>query len=120
MLAMRRAVLRLPRPPELALIDGNRAPALLPCPAECVVGGDALCLSIAAASIMAKVTRDRLMARLARRHPHYGWAENAGYGTPAHLAALRAHGPTPHHRAAFGTVRALLAQGARCDTQSGH
>jgi ribonuclease HII len=120
MLAMRRAVLRLSRPPELALIDGNRAPTLLPCPAECVVRGDALCLSIAAASIMAKVVRDRLMARLARRHPQYGWAENAGYGTPAHLAALRAHGPTPHHRAGFGTVRALLAEGAIQDTQSGH
>ena len=107
MLAMRRAVARLPAAPELALIDGNRAPAL-PCETRCVVGGDAQCLSIAAASIAAKVVRDRAMARLAQRHPAYGWAENAGYGTTMHRAALRAHGITRHHRAAFGTVRLLL------------
>jgi ribonuclease HII len=107
MLAMRRAVARLPTAPELALIDGNCAPALA-CATRCVVGGDAECLSIAAASIAAKVVRDRAMARLALRHPAYGWAENAGYGTTGHRAALRAHGVTAHHRAAFGTVRLLL------------
>ena len=109
MLAMRRAVLRLRLPPDLALIDGNRAPPGLPCPVECCIGGDASSLSIAAASIIAKVTRDRAMLRLAARHPAYGWHENAGYATPTHRAALRSHGPCRHHRAAFGTVR-LLAQ----------
>jgi len=109
MLAMQRAVLRLPSLPDLALIDGNRAPAL-PCPAECCVRGDASSLSIAAASIVAKVLRDRAMALLAVRYPAYGWHENAGYGTAAHRAALHRHGPCRHHRSAFGTVRALLAQ----------
>jgi ribonuclease HII len=109
MLAMARAVARLPSLPDLALIDGNRAPDLL-CPARCVVGGDALCLSIAAASIVAKVTRDRLMARLDARFPGYGWDRNAGYATGAHRTALRALGPTRHHRAAFGTVRQLALE----------
>jgi ribonuclease HII len=109
MLAMRRAVARLPAPPDLALIDGNRPPAL-PCPTRCVVGGDAVSLSIAAASIVAKVLRDRGMARLAVRFPGYGWEANAGYGTAFHRAALRRLGPTPHHRRDFGTVRLLAAQ----------
>lgn len=106
LLAMRRAVLRLPRLPDLALIDGNQAPRL-PCPAECCVGGDAASLSIAAASIVAKVVRDQAMARLALRYPAYGWERNAGYGTAWHRAALLGHGATPHHRAAFGAVRRL-------------
>ncbi len=108
MLAMQRAVMRLPRRPDLALVDGNRPPAL-PCPVRCCVGGDAISLSIAAASIVAKVLRDRAMARLAARHPQYGWEENAGYGTAAHREALHLHGPTVHHRSAFGTVRMILA-----------
>ncbi len=102
-LAMRRAVLRLPRMPALALIDGNRAPAL-PCRVQCVVGGDALSLSIAAASILAKVTRDRAMARLDPRWPAYGFARHQGYPTAAHRAALATHGPCPHHRRGFGPV----------------
>lgn len=106
MLAMRRAVLRLPALPDLALVDGNCSP-LLPCPVECCVGGDARSLSIAAASIVAKVVRDRAMTRLAHRYPHYGWHDNAGYGTRSHRAALHEHGPCRHHRAAFGTVRLL-------------
>jgi len=106
LLAMRRAVARLPRVPDLALIDGNRAPDLH-CPTQCVIGGDAISLSIAAASIVAKVIRDRAMARLAIRHPGYGWAENAGYATASHRAALRQLGATAHHRAGFGTVRQL-------------
>ena len=110
MLAMRRAVLRLPRLPDLALVDGNRGPDL-PCPVQCCVGGDGISLSIAAASIVAKVLRDRAMARLAARHPAYGWDDNAGYGTQAHRRALHAVGPSRHHRAAFGTVRLLLAAG---------
>ncbi len=107
MLAMRRAVLRLREPPHLALIDGNRAPPGLPCAVECCIGGDATSLSIAAASIIAKVVRDRAMLRLGARYPHYGWHENAGYGTKAHRDALHLHGPCRHHRALFGTVRLL-------------
>ncbi len=106
LLAMRRAVARLPAPPDLALIDGNKAPNL-PCPARCVIGGDAISLSIAAASIVAKVVRDRAMARLDARHPGYGWSGNAGYGTAPHRDALRRLGATVHHRAGFGTVRQL-------------
>jgi len=103
-LAMRRAVDRLPAPPGFALVDGNRLPAL-PCAARAVVDGDALCLSIAAASIIAKVARDRAMTRLAQRYPRYGWDSNAGYPTAHHLAALAAHGPSPHHRTTFGPLR---------------
>ncbi len=108
LLAMRRAVLRLPRAPDLALIDGIHAP-LLPCAARCVIGGDRLSFSIAAASIVAKLLRDRVMARLAARYPAYGWTRNAGYATAAHRAALVMHGPTRHHRLGFGTVRRLDA-----------
>ena len=107
LLAMRRAVLRLPALPDLALIDGNRPPAL-PCPSRCVVGGDALSFSIAAASIVAKVVRDRAMQRLDRRYPGYGWSANAGYGTAAHIDGLRELGATPHHRAGFGPVRQMV------------
>jgi ribonuclease HII len=106
LLAMRRAVCRLPAPPDLALVDGNQPPPL-DCPARCVIGGDRLSLSIAAASIVAKVVRDRIMGRLAVRFPGYGWEQNAGYPTAAHRAALRRLGPTRHHRIGFGTVRQL-------------
>ena len=105
MLAMRRAVAGLPRAPDLALIDGNRAPELA-CAARAVVGGDRRSLSIAAASIVAKTRRDRIMAALARDWPEYGWERNAGYPTREHLAALARFGPSPHHRAAFAPVRA--------------
>ena len=110
LLAMRRAVLRLPCVPDLALVDGNQAPAL-PCPVQCCVGGDGRSLSIAAASVVAKVLRDRAMARLAARYPAFGWERNAGYGTAAHRAALRDVGPCRHHRAGFGTVRQLALAG---------
>lgn len=106
LLAMRRAVTRLPTPPDFALVDGNRPPAL-PCAVRCVIGGDTRSLSIAAASIVAKVVRDRAMARLDIRWPGYGWAGNAGYPTAAHRAALLRLGATPHHRAGFGPVRRL-------------
>lgn len=106
LLAMCRAVARLPAPPDIALIDGHMPPALA-CPVRCVVGGDGLSLSIAAASIIAKVVRDRAMQRLAVRFPLYGWADNVGYSTPGHRAALQALGPTVHHRAGFGAVRQL-------------
>ncbi len=106
MLAMRRAVARLGVAPDLALVDGNYPPKL-DCAVRCVVGGDALCLSIAAASIVAKVVRDRAMARLAVRFPGYGWEFNAGYATALHREALRRLGATHHHREAFGTVAQL-------------
>ncbi len=104
-LAMRRAVERLGVTPDLALVDGNQLPAL-PCPARCVVGGDARSLSIAAASILAKTVRDQGMARLHLRHPGYGFASHQGYPTAAHRAALLALGPCAHHRRGFAPVDA--------------
>ncbi len=110
LLAMRRAFGRLEVSADHALVDGNRDPRL-GCPTTLVVNGDARCLSIAAASIVAKVLRDRVMARLHIRYPDYAWATNAGYGSTVHRAALQRLGVTRHHRAAFGTVRLLLAEG---------
>ena len=106
LLAMCRAVARLPVAPDLALVDGNMPPALA-CPVRCVVGGDARCLSIAAASIVAKVVRDRAMARLAVRWPGYGWETNVGYATEFHRTALLRLGPTRHHRPGFASVAQL-------------
>ncbi len=106
-LAMRRAVEALGVAPAHVLVDGDRLPEL-PCPATAVVGGDRRSLSVAAASIVAKVTRDRLMARLALRYPGFGWERNAGYGTPEHRAALDRIGVTPHHRRSFAPVARLL------------
>ena len=111
LLAMRRAVAALARVPECALVDGNRLPDL-PCPATAVTRGDARSVSIAAASIVAKVERDRLMAGLAVDFPGYGWERNAGYGTPEHAAALERLGASPHHRRSFAPVARRLA-GAR-------
>lgn len=91
----------------LARIDGNALPRDLPCPAEAWIGGDARDRSIMAASILAKVSRDQAMVELHRQHPQYGFDEHKGYSTPAHLAALRAHGPCPHHRRSFAPVRAV-------------
>ena len=107
LLAMVRAVARLPVPPDFALVDGNVPPALA-CPVRCVVGGDGRCLSIAAASIVAKVVRDRAMARLAARWPGYGWETNVGYATEFHRDALLRLGPTRHHRPAFASVAQLI------------
>jgi ribonuclease HII len=98
--AMCRAVAALGIRPAIALVDGN-VPPPLPCPVETVIGGDGLSLSIAAASVIAKVTRDRLMRRLALRYGGYGWDHNVGYGTEEHRAALLALGITPHHRRSF-------------------
>jgi len=110
--AMARAVAALEafleRRADAALIDGNRAPRLS-CPAEAVVKGDGLSLSIAAASVVAKVTRDREMTRLAESHPGYGWERNMGYGTPEHRAALTRLGVTPEHRRSFRPVRESLS-----------
>ena len=107
MLAMERAVAALPRGCGHVLVDGNRAPRWSHS-TETVVGGDALCLSIAAASIVAKVTRDRLMTALADEHGGYGWATNMGYGTPEHNDALVRLGATAHHRYSFAPVAAVL------------
>jgi ribonuclease HII len=108
LLAMRRAVLALQSRPDLALVDGRQIPAALPCAAEAVIRGDARSLSIAAASILAKVTRDRIMAELAELHPEYGWERNAGYGVEAHRVALLQHGVTPHHRRSFKPIHKML------------
>lgn len=100
MLAMNRAISGLSLRPELALIDGNRNREIQ-VPSRCVVHGDARCASIAAASILAKVSRDRLMVELAREYPQYGFDRHKGYGTRAHYAALREYGPCPAHRPSF-------------------
>lgn len=107
-LAMRRAVQALAAPPVVLLIDGNQTPPQLPCRAETIVGGDAHSYSIAAASIVAKVTRDRQMAALANAFPGYGWETNRGYGSAQHLQALELLGPTPHHRMSFAPLNRLV------------
>lgn len=109
MLAMLRAVEALGECPAHVLVDGNRTP-VWPYPSTPVIGGDGVCVSIAAASIIAKVTRDRLMAELAAEHPHYGWEQNAGYGTARHRQAIAAHGLTLHHRRSYRPVREHLLQ----------
>ena len=112
-LAMRRAVGDLGIRPASALVDGNRIPDGLPCRAEAIIGGDGRCLSIAAASIVAKVTRDRAMVALAQQFPGYAWETNMGYGTKAHLEGLRRHGVTQHHRRGFRPIHNILCkQGA--------
>lgn len=107
-LAMCRAVAALPLPPAHALVDGNRLPPGLICPAQAIVKGDGRSLSIAAASIVAKVTRDRIMVSLAQQFPGYGWEKNAGYGVKAHAEALKKLGVTPHHRASFKPIHNIL------------
>ena len=108
-LAMQRAVEGLSVRPDLALIDGNRIPKTLTIPAEAVVKGDALSESIAAASILAKVSRDRVLVELDKQYPAYGFAVHKGYGTAAHTAALREYGPCPAHRPGFLTK--ILGEG---------
>jgi len=103
-LAMRRAIDRLPFSVDWALIDGNRSPPDLPCGADAIVKGDGRCLSIAAASIVAKVIRDRIMDKLAARHPAFGWSRNSGYPTAGHRAAIAEHGVTAHHRRSFRMI----------------
>ncbi len=99
-LAMNRAIEQLSEPPALALIDGNRNSGIHG-NSRCVVGGDGKCAEIAAASILAKVTRDRYMLQMAEQYPQYGFAQHKGYGTAAHYAALREYGPCPIHRPSF-------------------
>lgn len=107
-LAMRRAIAGLRLPPDFLLIDGNRAPAGLTTPLLTIVKGDGKVLSIAAASIVAKVARDRIMCALACDFPGYGWDSNAGYPTPVHKKALLDLGVTPHHRRSFRPVHNIL------------
>lgn len=106
-LAMRRALRRLGVVPTHVLVDGLPCPELA-CPHEAIIDGDARCQSIAAASVIAKTIRDRLMELLAARHPGYAWAANKGYATPEHLQALLLHGPTRHHRQSFAPVAQLV------------
>lgn len=108
LLAMQRAVARLHPAPQAVLVDGPHLPPGLPCPGQAVIGGDARSLSIAAASIVAKVARDRLMQQLDAQFPGYGWARNAGYPTAEHRAALHHLGVSPHHRRSFAPIRKML------------
>lgn len=105
--AMREAISQLLIPPQALLLDAVFLPDV-PLPQRSIIKGDTLCLSIAAASIIAKVTRDRLMLELHEQYPAYGFAQHKGYGTEAHLAALRQYGVTPVHRRSFAPVRELL------------
>ncbi len=106
--AMRQAVLGLTVAPDYALVDGRDVPPGLPCPAAAVIRGDARSLSVAAASVVAKVTRDRIMRAWDTSYPQYGFARHKGYGTVAHLRALREHGPCPIHRRTFAPVRQAI------------
>src|SRR5262245_4400816 len=107
--AMADAVAQLASYPRLVLVDGNKVPPRLKCASRAIVRGDAKCLSIAAASIVAKVTRDTMMIELARTYPDYGFERHKGYPTPEHHAAIERHGVTPHHRRSFKTVQLALA-----------
>ncbi len=107
-LAMARAVAALPGPVDCALVDGNQRPPLPLARVECLVKGDGLSLSIAAASVLAKVTRDQEMCELSQRFPHYGWERNAGYGTAEHRAAITRFGITEHHRRSFAPIGDLF------------
>jgi ribonuclease HII len=106
LLAQRRALAALAVEPRYVLIDGNDLPDRLGCPGHTIVRGDSICASIAAASIIAKVTRDRLMEKLCRVYPAYGFSRHAGYATREHLDAIAAHGPCPFHRLSFSPFRA--------------
>ena len=107
MLAMSRAIANLPVAPTTAIIDGTCKPQLS-CPAYTVIKGDTKSKSIAAASIIAKVTRDRMMLELARTFPGYGWERNKGYGVPAHREGLAEFGITPHHRRSYAPIQTIL------------
>ena len=109
-LAMERAVAGLPEAPAMALIDGNLIPRGLGIPARAIIKGDGVSVSIAAASIMAKIWRDRVMWDLAQHYPGYGWETNAGYPSKSHKEALRNLGVTPHHRRSFRPVHNILYQ----------
>ena len=107
-LAMKRAVANLKSVPRIALIDGNNEPTGLPCLAQTIIKGDTKVVSIAAASIIAKVTRDKIMKDLAKLYPGYGWDRNSGYGVKAHENALKSLGVTPEHRRSFKPIHNML------------
>lgn len=107
-LAMQRAVEELPQIPDMAIIDGNRQPKEFPCPSVTLIKGDATSYSVAAASIIAKVYRDRLMTELARQYPGYGFEKNAGYGTKSHIEGLQKFGITPEHRKSYRPIAEML------------
>ncbi len=107
-LAMRRAIAALSQKPNFVLVDGNHNIKGLNIPQKAIIKGDSLCASIAAASIMAKVHRDRLMTHLAEQFPHYAWQSNAGYGTKAHQEGLAQFGISPHHRKSFKPIQKFL------------
>ena len=107
-LAMKRATEKLKVKPQYALIDGNRLPADFPCETSCYIGGDARSFSISAASIIAKVYRDKLMAEMANAYPQYGFEKNAGYGTKEHITALQKYGITPEHRRSYKPIKEFL------------
>jgi ribonuclease HII len=105
--AMRKAIQDLPQKPDYLLIDGNQKPRIQ-IPAEAIVEGDAKSVSIAAASVIAKVTRDRIMKELDKKYPEYGFAQHKGYATEQHLTAIHKHGPCPIHRTSFEPVKSIL------------
>ena len=109
LLAMTRAIADLPKKPDYAFVDGNNLPNLS-CPGEFVVRGDSRSFSIAAASIVAKVTRDNIMANLEKDYPGYGWERNVGYGTPEHKKALERFGVTDHHRKSYAPIIKMLSK----------
>lgn len=113
-IAMQRAFQNLPVQPTKALVDGNRMPQL-PCTTKAIIGGDAKIPAIAAASIVAKVTRDRLMKELCRQYPGYNWSSNMGYGTKDHQNGLARLGPTIHHRRSFAPIRVLVESAVTAD-----
>ncbi|WP_108485252.1 ribonuclease HII [Oceaniglobus ichthyenteri] len=110
-LAMVRALRGLPTPPDFALIDGNQMPRDMPCAGQLVIKGDGRSVSIAAASIVAKIRRDLGMVALAQQHPGYGWETNMGYGAAKHQHGLKTLGVTPHHRRSFKPIHKMLYQG---------
>lgn len=112
-LAMRRAVEKLKQKPQISLIDGNRLPREFPCETVCFIGGDGRSYSIAAASILAKVYRDRLMKKLAEQYPYYAFEKNAGYGTKAHIEGLKKYGVTPQHRRSYRPVKEFLIEAGK-------
>ena len=109
-LAMKRATDKLPKCPDMALIDGNRTPGNFNCPTKTVIKGDAKSMSVAAASIAAKVYRDRIMKEMAKKYPYYGFEKNAGYGTASHIEGLKKHGITPEHRKSYKPIQQLIKQ----------
>jgi len=115
-LAMARAISALKQRPAYALVDGKRRPKQLCCACEAIIKGDAKSLSIAGASIVAKVARDKLMADLAQLYPNYGWETNAGYGTARHREGLERYGVTPHHRRSFKPVAEILLKEQRIES----